>query len=290
MTTKLNVKNLKLGKNPPKHDSRTIMFGDYLVAGDTVANVTWQDRFCDLFRRHRRHPIPTPVPTPTPVTGVPTSLLESNLVNPWYTLGNDKYGCCVESAGGHVVELVSMLGQHVEAVVQTQDVLNAYTAITGFNPNDPRTDNGTNILDFLNYWRQTGVAGHKISGFAALNPKSLSEWELANWLFGSVVVGLALPITAQSQVGKAWSVVSTSGDGAPGSWGGHCVPFVDYSGTGASCVTWGMVQQANWQFIATYCDEAYVVFDPDLLNSVTQKSPQGFDVNQLNADLSQFHA
>ena len=39
----------------------------------------------------------------------------------------------------------------------------------GFRPGDPSTDRGAYALDVLNYWRQSGIAGHRIAAYAAVD-------------------------------------------------------------------------------------------------------------------------
>src|SRR5205807_2360624 len=74
-------------------------------------------------------------------------------------------------------------------------------------------------------------------------------------------IGLALPRSAQSQVGGLWDV-DTSSNGAAGSWGGHAVILTAYQFDAAGnhtfdCVTWGAVQKMTLSFLSAYCDEMY---------------------------------
>src|ERR1700750_2435947 len=72
-------------------------------------------------------------------------------------LGNDRYGDCVEAANGHLVEQQTYIGQGSEVSVTTAQVLAEYSKITGFNPNDPNSDQGTIIQDGLNDLRKDGL-------------------------------------------------------------------------------------------------------------------------------------
>jgi hypothetical protein len=250
----------KLGKQPPKRDPRTLRLARY------VDEATWGG------------------------LSIPTRVLETPAITTWPMLRNNELGCCVEAAMGHVAELLSKLGRGTEVSVTDDDVVKAYSDIAGYVPGDPSTDNGTVMLAALNYWRKTGIAGHKILGYAAFRPRNHTEWKAANALFGATVVGIALPRSAQQQSGPndTWRVVSTSGDGEWGSWGGHCVPGFDFDYRKVDVITWAYVQRATWGFIGTYCDEAYVVFDENWVDAVTQKAPNGFNHDQLLQDLSQF--
>ena len=101
---------------------------------------------------------------------------------------------------------------------------------------------------------------------------------------------MALPISAQTQ--QVWSVPpgGPTGDGKPGSWGGHAVPVMGYDSHGLTVITWGAPKVMTWQFWAAYCDEAYAVLSMDFLkadpnNPNDPVSPNGFDLAALQADL-----
>ena len=91
-------------------------------------------------------------------------------------------------------------------------VLGAYSAITGYDPATGDNDTGAVETDVLNYWRKTGVAGHKILAYAALEPGNTQHVRDAIDLFGGAYIGLALPISAQRQA--VWSVPPGGAHGA----------------------------------------------------------------------------
>ncbi len=84
-----------------------------------------------------------------------------------------------------------------------------------------------------------------------------------------------------------WSVPPGGpvGDGAPGSWGGHCAPIIAYSPHSLTCVTWGGLTRMTWEFFATYCDEGYAVLSQDWLYA-EKVAPNGFDLTTLEHDLT----
>jgi hypothetical protein len=250
----------RLGKLPAKQDPRTLELAHYIDRA-TFAGAA-----------------------------LPTKVLDTPNVASWPMFENDQLGDCVEAAMGHVAELLSKMGQGTEVTITDNDVIKVYEDVAGYRPGDPSTDRGTVMLDALNYWRKTGIAGHKILGFAAFNPKSYTEWKAAIALFGVAFVGVALPLSAQAQTGpgKEWKVTTTTGGGAPGSWGGHGIPFFDYSRYEVDCITWGFRQRASWPWVGTYCDEAYVCWDAAWVNAVSKKAPSGLDVVHLQSALAQF--
>jgi hypothetical protein len=50
------------------------------------------------------------------------------------------------------------------------------------------------------------------------------------------------------------------------------------------CVTWGRTQPMTAQFYTKYCDEAWAILSLEMLK--TGKSPEGFDLAQLQTDLN----
>ena len=120
---------------------------------------------------------------------------------------------------------------------------------------------------------------------SAVDPTNLAEVKMATWLFGNVCAGLQLPSSAQNQ--NAWTVAqggTYTPTGAPGSWGGHCVPIMGVSPITMSCITWGARLKMSHNFFHDYCDEAYVVLSPDWIEK-SGLAKSGFDLATLKADL-----
>jgi hypothetical protein len=198
-------------------------------------------------------------------------------------LGNNEYGDCVEAGYAHQCEIWG--DRSGSPFVPTEaEALGAYSAITGFNPNEPNTDNGTDILTALGYWENTGMAGHQITTYASLNPLSQDEISESIAFYGGAYIGLQLPTSAQAQVGQQWTV-TTGPDARPGSWGGHCVPLCGYGPDQLFCVTWGALQSLTWEFLTTYCDEAYVMLSQEWIEA-TGQSPSSLAWGQLMADIA----
>src|SRR5579875_2411021 len=142
------------------------------------------------------------------------------------SFARDGLGCCTISSLGHAIQVWSANAYH-QITLPDSNILVAYEQWCGYDPNDPATDRGGIELDVLNDWRQQGLAGHMLLGYADPNVANISEVRQAINLFGGVYIGMNLPITAESQIenGQPWDVTdsSLSGDAAPGSWGGHCL-------------------------------------------------------------------
>jgi len=251
---------LKLGKHPARHDPRTLLLASYATPA-----------------------LPAP----------PAKLnLATKVKNQWGMMDNEQLGDCTCAAAGHLIMEWTANAQSKMVTPPDSDIVAAYSAITGYNPTTGANDNGAVELDVLNYWRQQGIAGHKIEAFVALEPSNHTHIMDAVWIFGGCYIGVALPKSAQHQTStkQVWSVPpqGTGGDGAPGSWGGHAVPVVAYDSRGLTVVTWGALQTMTWGFWAAYCDEAYAILSPDFLKQKGGQTvaPNGFNIKQLQEDLT----
>ncbi|MFI0900553.1 hypothetical protein [Streptomyces sp. NPDC020983] len=181
----------------------------------------------------------------------------------WPMYANDTIGDCTCAGVGHMVNQLTYYGRGAEVEPTTEHVVGMYSAITGYNPKRPSSDTGAYCQDVLGYWRKTGLEGHKIVAYAALDPSNLTEIKQAIATFGTVYVGLNFPDTAMDQfdAGEPWDVVR----GARVE-GGHCVIVGAYGGGKFGLVTWGAETEMTEAFWKKYVDEAWVVIDQDGLS------------------------
>lgn len=248
----------KLGKQPKRPDRRTLQLSRYLKMPELPA--------------------------------APPAVDWTRAVPHYGMLLNDQLGDCVIAGMMHLVMGWQANTGQSPAAPSNDEVVAAYSAIGGYDPSDPSTDQGCNILDALNYWRNTGitVAGQtsKIVAFAEVNLKDDAEVKAALWLFGGLFTGFQMPASAQNAA--SWTVPSCGlhGKGKPGSWGGHCAPLgaEDNSG-GFQAITWGELMPTAHNFVADYCDEAYAILSTAWIEQQGQ-SPSGFDFAALQADLA----
>lgn len=240
--------------------------------------------------------------TVSPPQGVHRSL--KNLTWPMFCNGPDstyrgnpylaEYGCgnCVP-----VTILKSIMHEHDEAgtgvpAFTANNAVGLYSELTGFNQsqtdaqgNNP-TDQGTDPVAAYNYWKTNGVrlpggGVDKIAGYAEVSVSNVTAWEIAIWELDIISASINLPITAQTQT--TWSVTDPSlqGNAAPGSWGGHEVPFMSYDGKQVALYTWGAVYLATYTFLQAYCDLLLVPLSQDLLKK-TGVSETGLNWSGLN--------
>lgn len=242
----------RLGKRPYVRDPRSLRLADYLTdaAPPPPAEKNWSDA-----------------------------------VSAWHMYLNNEIGDCTVASAAHLIELWTAAGQHYEATVTDAEVLGAYSTITGYNSADPATDQGAEVVQVLRYWQQTGIADHRIGAYAEVDPADHTRVKQAIDLFGGVDVGLQLPAAAQTFTAPQWPTPpSTVGEWQPGSWGGHCVPAVDYTVDGPTVVSWGELVVVAWAFWDAYVDECWAIITPDFLDAGV--TPEGLDLAALEADLA----
>lgn len=267
----------KLGLNPSPHDSRTLVFSDYRVKGVTI--------------------------TLPPSFGVPDAYVPRD---GWGMLANgpdptvdpdfEGAGDCFWAGRAHGTWATKM--RAVQTALgnpfTSKDVLASYSYCTGYRPSDDPnnpTDRGTDPISGLNYCRKQGIASsngvpavHKLGGYMAIEPSNWTEILEALFLFGSVGLGIQVPDYAESEfeTRHKWSV--RSGGQIVG---GHWIEGVSYDHThGLELVTWGSKIPVTKGFIEKFCDAPFALLTPEILDPVSGKSPEGFDLAQLQADLA----
>ena len=240
--------SMRLGRKAIKTDSRTLALGDYLTPA-----------------------LPPPPPAADWTKGIAS----------WGMMLNDKLGCCTIAGAAHAVQVWSANAGKMRTLPDAT-VKKYYEKWDGYVPGKPNTDSGGIELDVLNDWQKHGLAGNQLFAFADPKPANLTQIRQSIALFGGVYIGLALPLTAQTQ--QVWDVAPKGGAKAkPGSWGGHCVFVPKYDKTGFTCITWGGLKTMTLAFWKKYCDEAHTLFGKNWLTD--KGSPAGFNQAQLEADL-----
>lgn len=215
---------------------------------------------------------------------VPATIDYLTAVADWPMYGNDKYGDCVEAAMCHATEAFTLYGQGTEVVPAADTAEKLYEAITGFNPTDPSSDQGTNVQDALSYWRKTGVDGDRIVAFAAVDYTKPAEVAAALFYFGHLLVGFNFPAFAMDQFdnGQPWSVQTKNATIE----GGHCVNIGGLDAGNYRCVTWAQVQEMDAAFFAKYVEEAWVIVTHDWINAVSGDTPAGMDLAGFGEEFS----
>jgi hypothetical protein len=193
-----------------------------------------------------------------------------SIYSDWKVLGNDYYGDCVWAGADHETMLWNRLAGH--SVSFTDDnALSDYSAVTGFNKNDPNSDQGTEVRTAMGYRRSTGVIDsrsirHKIDAYVSIDPK---DWDLmlrCLWAYLTVGVGFAYPTSGDKQFDNnvPWDVVS----GATVE-GGHYVNLVGSKAPTEriTCISWGRTQEMTKEFYEKYNDETWIPLSKEELRA-----------------------
>lgn len=244
---------MKLGKLAPKFHPKTLQLKKYLT-GELPAPAS------KVFREYK-------------VPEVAKQLF-----------GNDKYGDCTCAGAANLLILMTC---HTGSVVipTLQNVLDLYTAVTGFDQATGANDNGAAMTDVLEYLRTVGLCDHKILAWAQIDHNDTEHRKIACDLFGGTYVGVKLPQSAQNQFIENkqcdWEVINNSSIE-----GGHCIIRPGYGSRGDDYVTWGNWEvKASTEWSSTYVEEEYIVVTEDWIDSATKKTPGGIDLNTLLSDL-----
>jgi hypothetical protein len=225
------------------------------------------------------------IPAPPPTADY-SNAAASALANIY---GNDTLGDCVIAGIAHVVG--ALTGGAGDLYTYTQDqIIALYSAIGGYVPGNPATDQGCDEQTALNYWENNGapVGQHKIAGWLSVNGADSTEYRTALWLFENLYFGLELPDAWVNPMPNA-SGFTWDAAGDPDPQNGHCVVGVGYTAQGVTIDTWGMLGLLTDAAIAKYATspgqgELYTVVSQDAIAKAAQKAPNGFDWSQLVAD------
>jgi hypothetical protein len=201
---------------------------------------------------------------------------------------NDQLGDCVIAGGYHIVGTETGNATGAPFVATSSQIIADYSAIGGYVPGDPSTDQGCDEQTAMNYWQSHGFAdGTKISGWLAIDATNQTEIMQAMYLFENLLFGIELPDAwinpTPSASGFVWS------DGQPDPNNGHCVIGVGYNSTGVQIDTWGMIGTITWAAISHLCSSAgggelYVLLTPDQVAKGQQTAPNGVAWSALIAD------
>ena len=163
---------------------------------------------------------------------------------------NDQLGDCVIAGAYHVV--ATETGNADDLFTATNDqLIKDYSAIGGYDPADPNSDQGCDEPTALNYWLQNGFAnGTRPLGWISVDATNADELRSALYLFENLYFGVELPDAWVNPMpnGKfTWDVA-----GPPVPDNGHCVIGVGYTGAGVTIDTWGLLGTVTWEALSTY--------------------------------------
>jgi len=242
----------KLGMKPTVYDARTLYLAKYLRLPDIT---------------------------------IPTMVDWYSAVPRWPPLGNLKIGDCTVVAAAHTVQAWTKHSKAHMQIPTLKACIEAYKKVSNY----PRCDDGAALLDVMRLWKNTGIGQHRIKAFLGVDYKNTTVQKAGIYLFGSVIVGVLLPLAAQQFVDNdvTWDAPAgpLTGEWAGGSWGGHAIPILGWESSGNwQFASWDRMYAMTPRFFTAYCIEAYVGWS--VRDWTTNgEAPNGFDVDALDRDL-----
>lgn len=222
---------------------------------------------------------------PCPSTADYTYAAQAALANPYL---NDQLKTCVIAGAYHIVATETGNAGRLFTVSADQLIAD-YSAIAGYLPGEPSTDQGCDEASALNYWMTNGFAnGTKPLGWMTVDATSVAEMKAALFLFGNLYLGAELPdVWVTTFLNKDRFVWDLAGPPVPRN--GHCVAAVGYDEDGLKVDAWGYLGTVTWGALAKYFvpsvhGAAYVILTPDQLTKAQTRAPDGLAWTSLIKD------
>jgi hypothetical protein len=239
---------------------------------------------------------------PAPATGTPWGLLYEKATGDTAWLGmlangpdpdnppqeKDGLGDCVICDDLRAIALWTALGDCENVKPTTPDAIALYEQITGFNPADPNSDQGTEPSANAKYMQATGWADsagrvHKLDGWAPLDPTNRNHIAWALQAFGCVKFAIAFPDFAETQFdnNQPWDFSGQSYQIE----GGHDIICVGYAPDGYQVVSWGRRFLMTYAFAAKFLDTIIAPVSSDFIRA-NGTAPNLLNLDQMLADLA----
>jgi hypothetical protein len=192
-------------------------------------------------------------------------------------LGNDSVGDCTVAGHYHLrMNWNAVAHAGTPLVPTTQQALADYSAITGYNPDDPNTDQGANMPDVLAFYKDK---------YATIDVQNIEQAKAALFLFGGLYIGFNVPQSMADQLNSGQDPDWSYSPNDKPSGEGHCVVPLGYGRDGLALCSWGKIYRTSWDFWLAWVDEAYCIVSQEWIKQ-SGTSPSGLDLNGLLADLS----
>lgn len=224
--------------------------------------------------------LPSPPATLDYTQGVSTSAALANID------GNDTVGDCVIAWLLHQLAVWTGNAGGVAFNATRTQAIAMYSAITGYNPSDPSTDQGTDPAVAMNWIIANGYPnGDKPLGWVRVTPALLRQ---AIWLFEGNGFGIGLPDAyvqnMPSSNGFVWDAAGVSNPN-----NGHMFLGAGYDASRILIDTWGLLGWFTDAAVAAYATavsggEIDILLSADMIAAAAAKAPSGFDWQALVAD------
>lgn len=210
--------------------------------------------------------------------------------------GNDELGDCTAAGAGHILGIWRGNAGNNDPAPTTDQVIDFYSATTGYVRGQENTDNGGDEVTVLNHWRDKGFfadGSGKIACWVNVDATNPTEVRQAIWLAEAVYFGCELPdawVTPLPQTsGFIWDVAGDANQNL-----GHCFIAGSYDArpNGVIVDSWGEFGYMTMDAIAKYArgpgGELHAAFSVDCINRASQKTDGGFSFEQLISDSAGF--
>ena len=209
-------------------------------------------------------------------------------------LGNDQYGDCVFADIAHrIMVRTAQAGQGAIVTPTQAETLALYTEVTGFDPNDPSTDHGGDLVTAAEYMQKTGMliggVRHTEDGNGIIDPANIDHIKWAICLFGCAPAGWKFPQSgmAQFDAGQPFDIVpSTSVPSSPD----HDMLILEYRPQEPCWMvaTWGKRWEMTTAFLKACLSEVVPVGASDFI-CANGLAPSGVNLPQILQLLSEIN-
>ncbi|MBB3882603.1 C1 family peptidase, partial [Acetobacter oeni] len=204
----------------------------------------------------------------------------------WPMWCNDKIGCCTQVSVASAIRTWTGAAQAPVMLTDPQ-VIDNYSAESGYVPGEPSTDEGGVELDVLNRWRiegyeRPGQTRDYLTAFGYVDPKNNPQVQRAIAFLGGLYIGLSLPNYACAVGDFDW-IINPLADNSIA--GGHAVFIHGYDADWLYLNTWGAPRRMSYAFFQKYCDEAYGLVSRQNWTGITGVSPDGEVLDGLVAEM-----
>lgn len=214
----------------------------------------------------------------------------------WKCLANDNAGDCVPAYVMHQIMQQSWYLNPGKGVIPTDsETLALYSAVTGYDPSNPATDQGTYVLGdagIMQYWLKHGVTCggvlSRLQAYLALDPRNPTHIRQAVNIFGGVGVGINFPMRLMDapELPFVWTAM-------PGPREGHEIFIPAYETVGSTVfydlISWGENFRIPEPDLLQIIEEAVCVFSEQFVDA-RGVNAAGVKKAILLADMAKLHS
>lgn len=197
-------------------------------------------------------------------------------------LGNDRVGDCVIAYMLHQIKVWRSVARAAEVPsFSDEQAIKVYSDITGYDPENPSTDQGTDPDAALSFWQKNTLFGYKIDAYANLDISNIDQLKYAIWTFGGIGFSFQVPrYIMDVPGGGSWSYRSGLDITIQG---GHQVGVIDYGRQGFRENCWNTTNTFDPNFIERFGVAAQAAVSEDWIKA-SGISPSGLDLDSLLKD------